>query len=487
MNAYDIIIIGAGIAGLAIARRLARYNLSICVIEKEADVAMGATKANSAIVHGGFAENHNKLKGRLCYPGRRQFAGLADELAFSFKPIGSLVITTDPADLPKLEALLENGRLNGLPDLSILNREHLLALEPNLNPNVCYALHCAGAGICSPYEMAIALAENAVANGTGLLLDEEVTGITGAAGYFTVTTDKRRLRGKYVINCAGLMSAGISEMILPKTFTITPRTGEYLLFAKGTGRLMQTVVFQMPTQMGKGILVTPTCHDNLLLGPDAIDEPGKADRATHVERLAAILKQGRLTTEKLDATKYIRSFTGIRAVSSTDDFIIEMSPARGFIQVAGIQSPGLTSSPAIAEQVVEILRDDGLALTSKADYQPRRKPNLQVAEMKSMQDAARLASLPAGPERLICRCEQVSEKMITDCLHRGIPVMTIDGVKRRTRASMGICQGNFCKPRIKELIEREYGVTIDGQTDIERAGVTRVTRQEFLNYLQHSK
>lgn len=483
----DVCIIGAGVVGLAAARRLSRYRLDIAVVEKEADVAMGATKANSAIVHGGYAESHEKLKGRLCYQGRRQFAQLDRELHFGFDPIGSLVITTDPADLPKLRAMEENGKKNGLPDLEILGREKILELEPNLNPQAAYALWCRGAGVCSPYEMAIALGENAVKNGVRLLLRSPVTAIRREEGAFTVVTPRGELRSRFVINCAGLESARVDQMVNPAAFSIRPRTGEYILFARGTGSLLNTVVFQMPSKMGKGILVTPTYHGNLLLGPDAIDQEGDFDRGTHPERLAAIYRQGCLTTGKMDPARFIRSFAGVRAVSSTDDFIVGAGGTPGFLNAAGIQSPGLTSSPAIADLLAEELAAQGLPLEEKPDYDPFREPVIRRdKEFLPIKEAMALAQLPPSPERMVCRCEQVREREIVDAIHRGIPVVTVDGVKRRTRASMGFCQGNFCRPRILEILRREVGEDhlLDDLTDVQREGARRVTREEFLAALK---
>ena len=494
---YDVLIIGAGIVGLTIARRLARYQLKIAIVEKEPDVAMGATKANSAIVHGGFAESHTKKKGQLCYQGRIQFSRLNSELNFGFRETGSLVITANPDDLPALEALLANGRRNGLDDLEILGREQILAREPTLNPDVRYALLCRGAGICSPYGMAIAMAENAVANGADLYLDEAVMAIerlTGTAPdatadlVFQVRTSHRVVRTRYLINCAGVDSESVACLAGPATFSIHPRSGEYLLFERDTGSLVNSVVFQMPTRMGKGILVTPTIYGNLLLGPDAIDEESGRDRSTHVARLAAIYRQGLLTAPGIDITRFLRSFTGVRAVASTDDFIIEMSPVHGFVNVAGIQSPGVTTAPAIADQVALLLEDAGLILTPDPAYQAYRPP-LAVDQDKprvTMAEAARLAQLPGGPDRLICRCEQVAERAIFACLQRGIPVTTIDGIKRRTRASMGFCQGQFCRPRLLTLLkERGYRLK-DSLTDAERDGSVRVTKKELLAYLKET-
>lgn len=485
---YDVLIIGAGITGTAIARRLSRYDLSIALVEKANDVAMGSTKANSAIVHGGYAEANAKLKGRLCYKGRIQFEQLNKELHFGFRKTGSIVITTEDSDLPKLENMLENGKKNGLTDLKILNHDEILAQEPNINPEVKYALYCEGAGVCSPYEMAIALAENAVHNGVELFLNTEITAIDKIDSHFLVHTTEQDFESRYVINAAGLFSDKINEMVNPKSFEIRPRSGEYLLFAPGTGKALNTVVFQMPSKMGKGILVTSTYHGNLLLGPDAIDENGTVDRSTHIERLWDIYQSGLFTTKKIDPKTFIRSFTGVRAVASTDDFIIGSTETPGFINVAGIQSPGLTSSPAIADLVTSELEAQGLILKEDPSYDPYRAPIIPPdKKMRPVPEIMKLAQLDPCPERIICRCEQVEEKTIVDCLHRGIPVTTVDGVKRRTRASMGFCQGGFCRPRIKEIIEREYGITIDGKTDIEAEGASRVTRDEFTSYCKEKE
>ncbi len=484
-NDYDIAIFGAGIVGLSIARKLSRYKLRIAILEKEPDVAMGATKANSAIVHGGFAESSDKLKGRLCYKGRAQYAKLDSELHFGFRETGSLVFTTQEDDLIKLHALYENGLRNGLDDLEILNREQALALEPNLNPNVLHALYCRGAGICSPYEMAIAMAENAIANGAELYLNTPVTGIAEQNHVFTITTPGASFQARYVINCAGVHSAEVSAMAAPMRFEIKPRTGEYILLARGSGKALNTVVFQMPTKMGKGILVTPTVHGNLLLGPDAIDEPGTFDRSTHVQRLAEIYRHATHTTDKINLNQFIRSFAGVRAVATGDDFIIEESETKGFIQAAGIQSPGLTSAPAIADRMVEILADAGLDLAEKEDFNPVRRPIIPVdKKMRPPKEAELLLAQAEGGQRLICRCEQVSQEEILDCLRRGIPVHTVDGVKRRTRASMGFCQGNFCRPRFMDVMEREYGISISPETDVQRSGIQRVSKQELLAYIE---
>lgn len=483
---YDVLIIGAGIEGTAIARRLSRYQLKIALLEKANDVAMGATKANSAIVHGGYAEANAKLKGRVCYQGRKQFAEYDKELNFGFRETGSLVATMDENDLPGLQALKDNGELNGLPDLSILNHDEIMEIEPNINPDVKYALYCKGAGVCSPYEMAIALAENAIHNGAELFLETEVVGISKFEDYFIVHTPEQDFETRYVVNAAGLYSDKIDQMVNRPTFSIYPRSGQYLLLARGTGNVLNTVVFQMPSKMGKGILVTSTYHDNLLMGPDAINENATdVDRSTQVERLYDIYRSALTTTDKIDPTRFIRSFTGLRSVSSTDDFVIGPTETKGFINCAGIQSPGLTSAPAISDLVTEILAEEGLELIDDPMYDPYRKPIIRrKEEMMSASNAARLADLPSGPRKLICKCEQITQAEIEDALNRGIKFTSVDGVKRRTRAGMGYCQGAYCRIRVKRVMEEVLGFEIDPRSDIQISGEERVTRQEFLAYVE---
>ncbi len=479
---YDVVIIGAGIVGTAIARELSKYELDIAIFEKENDVAMGATKANSGIVHGGYAEKHTSLKGQLCYRGRMMFEELEKELNFGFKRTGSLVITMEDDPIP-LHQLLENGIKNGCHDLSILNREEVLAIEPNINPEVKYGLYCEGAGVCSPYEMAIAMAENAIANGVKLFLNEGILGIEKRGDIYSITTRANQVAARYVINCAGINSDEVSRMIGEDYFKILPRSGQYLLLARDTGQLLNTVVFQMPTAHGKGVLVASTYHGNLLIGPDAVDDEEKEDKSTDMERMTDILEKAKLTSDKINVKQFLRSFTGIRARSNTDDFIIEETAVTGFINVAGIQSPGLTSSPAIGLMVKDILVKSGCKLITKENFIAYRKPIITYKALKPMKEIKHLVDLPPCPEKIICRCEQVTEGEITDALHRGIQVTTIDGVKRRTRASMGWCQGSFCKPRIKEIIEREYGVEVDMMEDVEHSGFNRVTKSEILKEL----
>lgn len=485
---YDIIIIGAGVIGTSIARRLSKYKLNILLLEAENDVSMGASKANSAIVHGGYAESHDKVKGRVCYKGRKEYENLNKELNFGFSKIGSLVLAFEEEQKKGLEDLMENGIKNGLPDLKILNHDEILEIEPNVNPEVKYALYCEGAGVCSPYELVIALAENAIENGVELKLNSQVVDISKDNDIFTVNTkDNKNYKGKYIINASGINSGKISKMVGVDYFDISPRSGEYLLMKRGSGSKLNHVLFQMPTKMGKGILVTPTYHNNLLLGPDAIDDE-EIDKSTDVKRLANIYRQGLQTTDILNINEFIRSFTGVRAVSSTNDFIIEASTVKNFINVAGIQSPGLTSSPEIARLVENILKDLGLSLKEKTDYNPYRKPIINRKTEKDFLEPKELKEkldLPIGTEgRMVCRCEQVLESTIRDAMNRGIKVTTIDGIKRRTRAGMGFCQGTFCRPRVAQVMSQELGYEVDPSFDIEHSGINRVSKKDLVNEIK---
>ncbi len=480
----DVIIIGAGIIGTSVARELSKYNTKVLILEKGIDVSMGATKANSAIIHGGYAEKNSTLKGQLCYRGRMQFSRLNEELNFGFRETGSLVITTED-DKEPLEKLMENGIKNGLTDLSIIGAEEIRRIEPILSHNVKWALYCKGAGICSPYEMAIAMAENAIKNGVILELENEVVDIEQIESGFKVKTNKGEYYSKYIINAAGVYSDNISRMVEVDKFEIFPRSGEYILFTRGTGEPINTVIFQLPTKLGKGILLASTYYGNLLIGPDANDDTDREDTSTHIDRIANIYKQTKALYSKIDPRQFIRSFTGIRARSSTDDFIIEETRVKGFINVAGIQSPGLTSSPAIADMVIKILKKSGLKLERNNEFDPYRKPIITKKSLRPLKEIKPLTELPLGfRERIVCRCEQISEQEIVDALHRGIRVKTVDGVKRRTRATMGWCQGDFCKSRIIEIMEREYGEKIDSSFDIEHSGVNRVQKSDLLDYLK---
>ena len=484
----DVIIIGAGITGSSIARRLARYKLDILVLEKENDVAMGASKANSAIIHGGYAESHDELRGRICYKGRKEFKQLNKELNFGFLENGSLVLAFKEDDLKILDKLYKMGLENGLDDLEIIDQEKLREMEANVSDEAIAALYCKGAGVSSPYEYVIALMENAIDNGCELQLLSEVVEIEKTDGIFNVKCqDGNIYQAPFVINASGINGAKISNMICQTDFDIHPRSGEYLLMQKGCGRRLKHVLFQVPSEKSKGILVTRTYHNNLLLGPDAIDDE-EIDLSTHKDRLKEIynLAQKSVKDGVINLKEFIRSFAGLRPVASTGDFIIENSSTSGFINVVGIQSPGLTSSPEIAKMVEQILKDLGLDLKENPTYNPYREAIIKYKDLEDFNKIKDRVNLELGnDDRLVCRCEQVDEKTIRDAINRSTPTLSVDSIKRRTRAGMGFCQGAFCRNRVIEVMEDEKKEKIESSKfDSEHSGISRINKKDINELLK---
>lgn len=454
---YDIIIIGAGVIGTSIARELSRYKLDVLVIEKDNDVSQGASKANSGIVHGGYDAKHGTNKGYFSRKGNRMFEKLNKELNFGYEECGSLVLAFDESEVEALEELKENGIKNGVNDLKIIDQDEILKMEPYVNPEVKKALYCKTAGITSPYELTIALAENAVHNGVRLNLKEEVIAIDKENEIFTVTVNdwgnskKITYNSRYIINCAGTYSDKVANFIGLNDFHIIPRRGEYVVLNKNQGYLANNVLFQAPSKKGKGILVTRTVHGNLMLGPNAQEIQDPMAVGTNLENLKYIVNTARKTVDKFDLKYTLRSFSGVRATSNIHDFIIEESSIKKFINVAGIESPGLTSSPAISKYVVEIIKKIEGALVKKDRFDPTRKAIIVKKDATFDGEIGH-----ENPEKnIVCRCETVTEAEIVDAIHRGIPIDSLDAIKRRTRAGMGKCQGHFCGPKVKEVIARE--------------------------------
>lgn len=457
---YDVSIIGAGVVGSAIARALSKYNLKVCLIEKEEDVGTGASKANSGIIHGGYVAKYGTLKGELCIKGNSMYSQLEKELNFGYRNPGALVIGFDEEDENRIKKLYENGVKIGCDDLEIIYGDKIKELEPHINKDVKVALYDKSVGVASPYEMTIALAENAIENGVDLKLETKVLAIDKKHETFIINTNKGEIKSKYIVNAAGLYSNKIANMLEMDDFKILPRRGQYVLSTKEQGYLVNKVIFQVPTEKGKGILVTTTYHGNFMIGPDAQEVVDKEDIGTDIESIEYIIKTARKSIPDFDVRKSLTTFAGIRAISSTGDFVIGETKVKGFINAAGIDSPGLTSSPAIAEKIVGILKEAGLQLIKNEKFNPYRKPII-IKKDKSF-DGKIDDEDPT--KNIICRCEKVTESEIIDAMKRGIPVKSTDAIKRRTRAGMGFCQGNFCRPRVKAIIAREIGISAEQVT-----------------------
>lgn len=454
---YDVAIIGAGIIGTFIARELSRYKLNVVLIEKDNDVANGTTKANSAIVHAGYDAEPGTLKARFNAIGNQMFDKVCEELDVPFKRIGSLVIASSKEEMESINELYERGIKNNIPEMKILDKNSVRDLEPNINENVIGALHAKTCGIVGPFELAIALAENAVDNGVELLLNSGVTSIDKLIKGYKIHIGDENVEAKYVINCTGVYADKINNMVASPSFSINPRRGQYFIFDKSAGEVVNSVIFQCPNKLGKGVLVTQTVHGNLLVGPNAEDIDDKKNIQTTSEGLNYVKNCSIKTTERIPFNKVITSFSGLRATPSTGDFIIEESrEAKNFINVAGIESPGLSAAPAIAEYVVGIVKELAGELIEKEDFNPRRRSMVRFIELTD-EEKAEVIKKDSRYGRVICRCENITEGEIVDVIHRKVGATTVDGVKRRCRPGMGRCQGGFCMPRVMEILSRELG------------------------------
>ena len=465
---YDITVIGAGVVGGMIARTLAKYDLRICILEKENDVAMGATKANSAIVHAGFDAKEGSLKARMNVRGSEMMEAVTRELGVRYERNGSLVVAFEN-EREEVEAIYRRGLANGVKGLRILEREELFRLEPNLNPDLSCALLAETGAIVCPYELTIAAVGNAMDNGAELLCHFRVDGIEKAEhGYRITAADGRTVETKYVINSAGLYADRIAAMTGDADFDVHPRRGEYMLLDKECGAFTKHTIFHTPTKMGKGVLVSPTVDGNLLVGPTATDIKDKEDTSTTTEGFAQIFAKAGDNAKDIPFFKVITSFCGLRAVGSTGDFIIRLRD--GVVTLAGIESPGLSSAPAIAEYVEELLLADGLAATPRAGYVPTRRAAHYFREL-SIEEKNEIIRRDPRYGRIVCRCEGVTEGEIVEAIHRNPPATDLDAVKRRTRSGMGRCQGGFCSPTIVALLAKEHGVPFESVTKFGGASV----------------
>lgn len=456
MKKYDVIIIGAGVCGSAIARELSAYDRTVAVLEKASDICEGTSKANSGIVHAGYDARPGTKKAVLNLRGNALMEPLSRQLDFPFRRNGSLVLCFDEKDREKLQKLWEKGKKNGVEGLRILEKEELLQMEPNLSDKTVAALYAPTGGIVCPFGLTIALAENACVNGVEFYLNTEVKAVGKVEGGYRLETVKGIFSARIVINAAGVYADDFHNMVSAEKLHIVPRKGEYCLFDKAAGNYVSHTVFQLPTEYGKGVLVTPTVHGNLLAGPTAMDIEDKEGVNTTGSGLADVLERGALSVGSLPAGKVITSFAGLRAHEAGDDFVIgEAMDAKGFIDVAGIESPGLTSAPAIGEYVAEIVQGM-MPAPKKADFIAERK-GIQGMAAADREERQKLIRENPAYANVICRCELVTEGEILDAIHRPLGATTLDGIKRRTRAGMGRCQAGFCSVKTVEILARELG------------------------------
>ena len=458
---YDIVIIGAGVVGAMIAKELSKYELNVCILEKENDVACGATKANSAIVHAGYDAKEGSLKAKLNVMGSKMMAEVCRDLGVKYINNGSLVIGFNDEDKQTIISLYERGIKNGVEKLEVLDYEKLHKIEPNISKNATCALYAPTGAITCPYELTVAAVGNAMDNGVDLKCNFEVNNIVKCDGYYKVESAGEVINAKVIINAAGIYSDKIANMVGDVSFTVHPRRGEYILLDKECGKTVSHTVFKTPSKMGKGILVTPTVDGNLLLGPTSVDILDKENKNTTDEGFAKIMSLANENVDNINLRQAITSFCGLRSVGSTGDFIIN-SPIEGFINVAGIESPGLSAAPAIGVYVKELLAEQ-INLVKKQGYIKTRKSMTHFADA-SIEEKNEIIKKDSSYGRIICRCETVTEGEILEALRTNPKPTDLDGIKRRTRAQMGRCQGGFCMPYIVKLIAKETGMNIEDVT-----------------------
>lgn len=451
---YDVVIIGGGVIGCAVARELSKNKAKIAVLEKEADVCFGTSRANSAIIHAGFDAKNGSDMARLNVRGNFMMDELAEKLDIKFKRIGAMVLCFDAENTGGLQELYDRGMKNGVPSLSIISGDEARTIEPNISPEVVSALYAKSSGIVCPFEMTYAFAENASVNGAEFHLNNEVLDIAREGGHFVVQTSAGTYETKTVVNCAGVYSDDIHNMVCDEKIEIIPRRGQYLLCDSEICDIVKHTLFQLPNKLGKGILVSPTVHGNILVGPSAENTDDKTDVDTTSEGLDLVCETAKLSVANLPRNKFITSFAGLRAINESDDFILG-EKSDGFYDCAGISSPGLSSAPAIGEEIADMIKNK-LGLEAKTEFIDTRKGVVKAKHL-SFEDRVELVKNNPDYGNIICRCCEISEGEIIDAIHRPVGATTVDGVKLRCHAGLGRCQGGFCSPTVMEIITRERG------------------------------
>lgn len=462
---FDVVIVGAGVIGGMLARELSRYDLSVCLLEKENDVAMGASKANSGIVHGGYDPEPGTLKAKLNTEGVELLFAAAKELHVPIIRNGSMVCAFSKEEEPMVDLLYQRGLENKIPGLKVISGDEARTLEPNLSEAVTKVLHVTNAGIVGPYELTIAAVGNAMDNGVTLKRNFNVTEILRNNDVFTVTAEHgETVQTKYLVNCAGGGSDKIAALAGDGFFTVIPRAGEYMLLDKAEGGRVSHTLFQCPTKEGKGILVSPTAHGNLLVGPTAARVATPDSKDTTPEGLATVERLSAKSVPSVNYRQVITSFTGVRASTESGDFVLQASEkVPGLIHAGAIDSPGLTCCVSIAKYLVDLLEKSGLALKRKESWNGIRKDPNAFQKMTDEEKDAFIKKNPAYG-KIVCRCETISEGEILEAIRQNPGARDMDGVKRRTRSGMGRCQGGFCGPYVMELIARELGISMEAVT-----------------------
>ncbi|MBQ0072125.1 MAG: NAD(P)/FAD-dependent oxidoreductase [Spirochaetales bacterium] len=458
---FDVVVIGGGVIGSSVARYLSLYEMKVLVLEKEEDICSGTSKANSGIVHAGYDPIPGTMKAKLNVKGARIIREESERLGFDYKMNGAFVISFREEDSEKIKALYQRGIQNGVEDMVILSGDEARELEPNLSSEVKEALYLKNSGIVCPFTLTQALAENAVQNGAEFAFDAKVKKIQKTKdGYETTTEDGRVFTSSIVVNAAGVYADAINNMVSSRLLKITAKRGNYMLFDSETKSMFQRTIFQLPTEKGKGVLVTPTAHGNLMIGPTSVATPDKDDSATYPEDLEAISRDALLTSNNIPFRKVITSFSGLRAHEEGDDFILgEAEDAPGFFNAAGIESPGLSCSLAIGEELAAMIAEK-MGARKKENPVLKREPIVKASHL-SKEERTTLIKKNPSYGRIICRCEEISEGEIIDAITRPLGAKSMDGIKRRVRAGMGRCQGGFCSPRVMELLAEYTGRTME--------------------------
>ena len=457
MKPYDVVIIGAGVIGAAAGRELARYKLNIAILEKEEEYGFGVSKSNSGIIHPGTQNPVNSLKARLCVQGNILTRRISRELGVDFKEVGELIIAFSEAEIPRLEALKKEAKRLGVPKLKIVDRHWLLVNEPNLSTEAVAALYAPTAGIISPYRLVYDLCENAMKNGVEIYTESRVINIIKSGRYFEIHTENGLFMSRYVVNAAGLCADDISRMVQVSDFKISPRKGEEFILDKKREHIANHLLFPLPSKISKGVLVIKTADGNPMIGPTAQDIPDKEDLSTSDEGFKKVMAAAQKMLPTISENDIIAYFAGLRPVAGEDFIIRHEEKVPGFVNVAGIQSPGLTAAPAIAILISDILKKNGLTLKKKSVFHAHHKEITHLFAIP-IPKTKRLVKKDPGYGDIVCRCEMVSAREVRDAICCG--AKTLDGIKFRTRAGAGRCHGSFCTTRIMKILAAERKIPL---------------------------